>query len=146
MKSHSLQRLLRLRSLLEEVSRVDLEARLQELRRMESIHACVRGEAASLSRRRFAEIAEGRRSDDWREMQVLDVWLAKEKETLETVLSQKAREAENMKSEYLEHRKERRQVESVIAARAHKTSQERGRNDQRQLDDWFGRRIRSREN
>jgi flagellar export protein FliJ len=145
MKNHSLQRLLRLRSLLEEVSRVELEARLQELRRMESTHVSVQKEAASLGRRRFAKIAEGRRSDDWCEMQVLDAWLAKEKETLEAVLYQKAREAEKMKSEYLERRKERGQVESVIETRVHKASLERSRNDQRLLDEWFGRRIQSRE-
>lgn len=112
---------------------------------MESTHVSVQKEAASLGRRRFAKIAEGRRSDDWCEMQVLDAWLAKEKETLEAVLYQKAREAEKMKSEYLERRKERGQVESVIETRVHKASLERSRNDQRLLDEWFGRRIQSRE-
>jgi hypothetical protein len=145
LKNHSLRRLFRLRSLLEEVSRVDLEARLQELTRMESIHASMQESRGAMRQRRFAGIVESR-NDDWREAQVLDAWLAKEKEMLEAALYKNAREAEDFKAEYFERRKERRQVESIIKAGVHEAAVERGRQDQRQLDDWFGQRSRSKQN
>lgn len=99
----------------------------------------------AMRQRRFAGIVESR-NDDWREAQVLDAWLAKEKEMLEAALYKNAREAEDFKAEYFERRKERRQVESIIKAGVHEAAVERGRQDQRQLDDWFGQRSRSKQN
>jgi flagellar biosynthesis chaperone FliJ len=51
-------------------------------------------------------------------------------------------EVERARAEFLEGRRRRMQIESVVHARAAEAVAESGRREQRQLDDWFQSRLR----
>jgi hypothetical protein len=63
-------------------------------------------------------------------------------QAIEAALLKKLQEMECAKAEYLERRKERRQVETVLSARRMLESVERNRREQRTIDDWFGQKMR----
>lgn len=139
---HPLDRLLRLRSLLEDVSRLELEARLQELAQVES--ALVRSQETSRDMRRqsFLGIVQGR-STERLEAKAVGEWVAWGQGALDRARRSKTVEVSAAKSAYLERRKECRQVESVIEAKAAADAIERSRREQREVDDWFGQQSRS---
>lgn len=138
---HPLTRLLRLRSLLEDVSRIELEARLQEQAQIE--HALTHSQefARAMRQRRFAGIAQAR-SAEWQEAEAVGEWVAREEGIFEKASQSKTSEVNAAKAEYLERRKERHQVGSVIEARAAADAIERARREQRELDDWFNQQAR----
>ncbi len=143
MKSkHPLDRLLRLRSLLEDVSRVELESRLQELGQIEDALARLRTTAGTMRRQSFAGVAQAR-SEDRLEAEVIGEWVVWESGAFEKAGQKKTAEVDAAKEIYLERRKERRQVSSVIEAGDAVATMERNRREQRELDDWFGQRNRS---
>jgi flagellar biosynthesis chaperone FliJ len=138
---HPLDRLLRVRSLLADVSRVELESCLQELAQVEYALMHMEETGKVMRRRSFGGII-GAQSEDWLEAQVLGEWLGWEKEIFEKARRQKMTEVDAAKAVYLERRKECRQVESVIDAKASVAAMEYSRREQRELDDWFGQRSR----
>lgn len=137
----SLARILRLRSLLEDVSRTELEVRARELKRIEQ--ACKRSEETgrAMRQRIFSNPAE-RQNGDWLEAQALTEWTAWETSLLEKVRQKKMVELDTARTAYRERRKESGQVRTVMEARMSVASIEQGRREQRELDDWFGLRKR----
>jgi flagellar biosynthesis chaperone FliJ len=135
----ALVRLLRLRSLLEDVSRLELEMCLHELAQIES---------------GMDELAEGKRENrqhsflgfsqsensSWIEAEAcieLAVW---QEQVLAGVREKKEAEVDAAKAAFLERRKETCQVESVVDSRAAQQSIVRSRREQRALDDWFNQK------
>lgn len=108
---HPLSRLLRLRSLLEDVSRVELEARLQELAQIERALARSRDFARAMRQRSFASIGQAW-SADWLEAEAVGEWVASEEKIYEKASRSKTAEVNAAKAAYLERRKERHQVEA----------------------------------
>ncbi|HMD22141.1 MAG TPA: hypothetical protein VKH40_17585 [Alloacidobacterium sp.] len=139
---HPLTRLLRLRSLLEDVSRVELEARLQELAQIERALTRSQDFTRAMRRQSFFGIAQSQ-SADWLEAEAVGEWVASEEKIFEKASQSKTAEVNAAKAAYLERRKERHQVGSVIEARAAADAIERGRREQRELDDWFNQQGRS---
>ena len=139
---HSLHRLLRLRSLLEDVSRVELEAKLQGLNQVESALARSQETARASRQRQFAGIVDDRNADRL-EAQAMSEWVARERGGLEKAHHGRTLEVNVAKAAYLERRKESRQVEGIIEAREAAAGVALDRREQRELDDWFGQRSRS---
>jgi hypothetical protein len=136
---HPLERLLRLRTLLEDVSRVELEAHLQELAQVEGALTCLQETERTMRRQSFASIAEARRAQRL-EAEALSEWAGHERGFLERTREKKAAEVDTAKAAYLERRMESRQAGSVIEAGHAVAEMEQGRREQRELDDWFGQR------
>jgi len=139
---HPLNRLLRLRSLLEDVSRVELEARLQELAQIERALTHSQEFARAMRLRSFAGIAQAR-SAEWLEAEAVAEWAAREEGIFEKASQGKTSEVNAAKTEYLERRKVRHQVGSVAEPSAAEVAIERSRQEQRELDDWFSQQGRS---
>lgn len=140
--STPLTRLLRLRSLLEESSRTDLERcaalaasieRAQqrehhisrESREQALDNICQGGPAADQAEKRTIEWTNTE-SATWREQQLQPLAVAA------------VRRVAERRAEFLERRKERRQVETIIDAEGARRRTEQERRAQRELDDWFG--------
>ncbi|HTZ90402.1 MAG TPA: hypothetical protein VMA71_08675 [Alloacidobacterium sp.] len=140
-QKHPLDRLLRLRSLVADVSRIELEMRLQELAQVERAVTRAQQNGQALRRESFTSMVRDRRGE-WLEAEALRAWVGWEEDLLEKECRRKTAVVEVAKAEYLERRKECRQVESVIEAQAAAAVVEQGRREQRELDDWFGQRIR----
>jgi hypothetical protein len=138
---HPLTRLLRLRSLLEDVSRVELEARLQELAQIERAVVHSQDSARAMRQRSFACVAQHRNADRL-EAEAVGEWVAWEKKIFEKASRSKTAEVDAAKATYLERRKERHQVGSVIEAEAAADAIEQGRREQQELDDWFNQHGR----
>lgn len=137
--AHSLVRILRLRSLLEDVSRVELEARLQQLTRVESALLRLQEIERDTRAQTFSDIAEDLNSD-WIQAGTLTEWMEWERGVYERTLRRKAVAVEAARAEYLERRKECGQVKSVMEVRMSAKAIERSRREQRELDDWFGQK------
>lgn len=139
---YPLRRLLRVRSLLADVSRLELEARLHELAQVEGAIANMGNTRRRMGRINSA-VTSGVLSKEWNETRVVGEWMTLERNILEEVRDHKMVEVDTVKTVYLEQRKECRQIESVIEARVAASATEHSRKEQRQLDDWFGQRRRS---
>lgn len=139
---HPLDRLLRLRVLLEDVSRLELEARLQELTQVEGVLAHIQRAGEAMRRQSFVQFANAE-MEDRQEAQIVSEWLIQEKEIFEKTRHQKRMEVDAAQATYIEHRKECRQVKSVIEAKESIAAIEGSRKEQRELDDWFSKRNRS---
>jgi len=145
-----LKRLLRIRSLLEEASRADLERRVIEsarveaaVRRQEDAVRRLRGEGlAPLLASGGSNVAPSRAET---EGQSRNRYLAEKelrasqpvRERLEWMAKQEARRMLASREEFLARRKERRQVELLLQAENQRRRVEEARRDQRTLDDWF---------
>jgi hypothetical protein len=132
---HPLDRILRLRSLLEEISRMELEMRLQEMARLENGLETIERNRRSMRQMRHKSLVQGEAS--WLDAQVMGEWLAVESFALESMREQKQTAADAAKATYLERRKEHGQIESVIEASASVVAMVRNRREQQELDDWF---------
>jgi len=139
---HPLQRILRLRALLEEISLIDLEARLQEVSRIETGLGNVLRERKQMRQLLHREILE--KGEDWQETQIVDEWLAHEYLMLAPLRKKKQTEADVARDIYLERRKEHQQIGTVIEAGISAAGIARSRREQLELDDWFGQRKRER--
>lgn len=137
-----LERLLKLRALVEESSKLELERRAALAARIDRAQERERSsmresraevvktvvnpcEAAEQSRQRTLEWSNVE-SAAWRERQ------------LHPLAQATARKVEEARAEFFERRKERRQLESVLEAQRVRERVERDRRIQRDLDDWFG--------
>jgi flagellar export protein FliJ len=138
----SLDRLLRLRSLLEGVSRVELEARVQELARIERAIEHLRESGRAMRQLTFSGIAQSRDAQRL-EAEAMGEWVAQERGTFERARQDKGKEVDTAKAEYLERRKESRQVGILMESKAAAGAMERSRREQREMDDWFAQRMRA---
>jgi flagellar export protein FliJ len=134
-------RLLRLRSLLEDVSRLELEVRLQELAQIETGVAHLE-EDKKINRRRSFEGFGHAENASWVEAEALVEIATWQQEMLAGMHQKKTAEVEAAKAIFLERRKESRQAESVVEARATERAIQRNRREQRSLDDWFNQRSK----
>lgn len=133
---HPLRRILRLRSLLEEMSRLNLELRLRELAQLESNFLHVKQERKNTVQSRYELIKQ--ENSSWQEASLLEAWLEKEAHLLDSVRNQKLLAVDAAKVEYRERRKEYRQIENVIEVKTAVQAIESSRREQQELDDWFG--------
>jgi hypothetical protein len=139
---NSLARLLRVRHLLEESSRMELERRAALAARVEELREGERAKIRAGRERALASICgsgpeEDRlreRSMEWRSAEDA----ARREQQLEPVSQAAARRVAEGREEFLERRKERRQVERVLEAEQERLREEQERRTQRGLDDWFG--------
>lgn len=141
---NTLKRVLRLRSIFEEISRTELAAEAQRARQLES---AVDQKHLAIARHR-RESFEGLGQAD------TDSWVLAEqaREVAEWQVQQIAPLAEQQslrvaaaRDVFMERRNERRQVETVIENRQAEIERMQGRREQQELDEWFamcGRRDR----
>ena len=141
MKKHPLDRLLRLRALLEDIGRMELEMRLQELGQIERALTQRIADRKTLREQSFVGFAHADNAI-WTEAEVMHEWSESEQGILARAHQKKLVEVGSAEESYLEHRKERRQVERVIEDHAATATTEQNRRRQRELDDWFAQRSR----
>jgi hypothetical protein len=138
----SLARLLRVRHLLEESSRMELERRAALASRVEEGRKAERARIRAGRERALASICgDGPKEEQLRERSM--EWrsaedAARRERQLEPVARAAARRVEEGREEFLERRKERLQVEKVLEEEQKRLREERDRRAQRDLDDWFG--------
>lgn len=139
-----LKRILRLRSLLEDSSRNELEKRMRVFRTLDDLKRAEL-EAAARERQNAAErlLAEEQNGlQIWRQAHVVGR-LAEQRATKLTPTVNAAEErVAASRGEYLERRKERRQVETILEAKSEVARQQADRREQARLDDWFAMRPR----
>jgi hypothetical protein len=137
MWKRSLEGVLRIRVLLEDLARAELETRTQAVRRLES--AADRESAGALDSRNHAvrRLMDDRDRDAWlvdlADAEILD-WKSR---GLRAQAETQKPAAAVARDALLDRRRERRQVESLLAASERAEEQERLRREQRQADDWF---------
>jgi hypothetical protein len=134
-----LGRLFRLRSLLEDVSRLELEMRLQELAQVEAglDHLA---ENRKQSRDRSFEGFARAENAVWTEAEALGELTAWQQNVLGGLHEKRTTAVSAAKVEFLERRKESRQVENVLKDRSAEKAIAHTRREQRVLDDWFNQR------
>lgn len=142
--SASLTRLLRLRSLVEESVRMELERRAAFAARVE-----VAQQRERQSIRNSREIAleaicadspaeqARQRSTEWTNAEAA-AWRERRLAPLAEAASRRVEEG---REEFFERRKERRQVESVLDAEKARLRAETERRAQRELDEWFAMKL-----
>jgi hypothetical protein len=146
--SGSLARVLRLRALFENVSRVEVERRSRSLARVEGAIERERDQMQE-NRRVWVESLSGAAEEDKRETAAgpaqgkravaeADQSLTLSRiDRLEPLRAREAQQLEQARELWKLRHKERRQVEVVMEARAREAKIEEERRVQRSLDDWF---------
>ena len=146
--SSSLQRVLRIRAMQEELARSELEAEAAHLRGIERRAAEATGDALASRERWFAAVERGTAVDEAE----AELARAAEESVWELAVWRRGRaegrrpaqqaEVERARAEYFDGRRERMQVESLVeAAKSLERSLEE-RAEQRRLDDWYQSRPR----
>jgi flagellar biosynthesis chaperone FliJ len=134
-----LQRLLRIRELREEQSRVELEAAVGQRNRVGEEFM----EAKSRETQGRSAFVAGISEDDriGRAAGMIEMEQArKERPRIATRLEAANAEVERQRDEFLAHRTARRQVETLVSAKQATLRAEAARRAQQTLDDWYGRR------
>lgn len=139
-----LQRILRLRSLLESSSRSELEKRLRTYHMLDDLR---RAEAAAAAgeRRHAVEsllLAENSTLHAWRQADVVGGLAEQRAARLAPTVKAAEDRMTISRGEYLERRKERRQVETILEEKVEAERQQAERREQARLDDWFAMRSR----
>lgn len=137
-----LERLLKLRALVEETSRMELEQRAALAARVgraqERERKTIRESRAEVVKTVSidSEVEEQveQRTIEWSNAESA-AWRERQ---LEPLAKAAARRVEEGRAEFFEKRKERRQVESVVEVQRERLRVEQDRRTQRNLDDWFG--------
>ena len=137
----SLSRVLRVRALQEELARMELETETARLREFEEIAAQAACEARS-SRERWFVMVEGERGgQEASSLRIAedDAWSMAVGRRAQAEARRPAQEArvERARAEFLAGRRDRKQVESLLAAAADIERLQRDRREQRRVDDWF---------
>jgi hypothetical protein len=145
----ALARLLRLRLLLEESSRMELERRAALSARIDRAQGFEKQAIHASREHALKKICEDgpavdqalQRTTDWSNAESA-AW---RRQQLQPLAAATARSVAEGREEFLERHKERRQVESVLDAERARLQVEQERRAQRDLDDWFGiKQIRER--
>jgi flagellar export protein FliJ len=134
-----LPRLLRLRELEEEQSRVDLEAAVGQRNKVQQEKLVTRARL-QMGRQSFAAgVAEGNAAS--RTGAVLQVEQARgQEQPLKLRMAAAEAELAQQFAEFLTRRTDRRQVEALVEQQRSRAALETGRRAQQMLDDWYGRR------
>ncbi len=141
-----LRRLLRIRELVEDVARVQLEKKAAEMRALTLAAEQQQEMARSTLTLALEELSDGRRpgTESWC-LQIADAALARSREARLEALADAAKPGiEQAGAELLERRVERRQVEILHEAERQAEEQRQIRQDQSRTDDWFQSRPASR--
>ncbi|HEX4065880.1 MAG TPA: hypothetical protein VHZ09_07630 [Acidobacteriaceae bacterium] len=154
MRKRNLKQVLRVRGLMEDLARAELETRAGLVRQLGEAAARQRGGALTMRREGWEELAKGEpgQHDSGRE----SAWLLglAEAEILEGKSKRLRLRAaaekpavDTARETMLERRRERQQIETLVKTAKRAEEQERVRREQQQVDDWFqgrgrGRRVR----
>jgi flagellar export protein FliJ len=134
-----LQRLLRIRELQEEQSRVELEAAVGHRNRVADELVETKSRQAQGRSAFVAGISDRDRTG--RAAGMIEMEQArKEQPRIATRLEAANAKVERQRNEFLEHRTARRQVETLVSAEQAALREEAARRAQQTLDDWYGRR------
>jgi hypothetical protein len=140
--ANPLLRLLRLRSLLEDASRMEVERRAALAARIDSAQKrereCLRSSREQALRNICEDISAPEqarhRTAEWMSAESA-AWREQQLQPLAQAAQRRVAEA---RENFFEHRKERQQVESVLETQRARLRVEQERRIQRELDDWFG--------
>lgn len=148
--SASLNRLLKIRRLVEESSRMELEQRValatriehaQERERAAAHHSREEATKAVLDEGVSAQERANRRNMEWANAEAATA----RRQPLRAMAEGARLRVMDARSAFLERRTERRQVESVLNAEQARWRTDQERRIQRDLDDWFGsKQVRQR--
>ena len=140
--NRSLQRVLKVRTLFEQVSRAGVEKQAGWLARVEAaVDVEGRIEQASYNGWRRSLLTDGTENGHERAMARISGEMARSKRAkLEPVRERAAQQMDMARELWLTTRRERRQVEAVLEAQAKDERLEDDRRRQRDLDDWFNLR------
>jgi flagellar export protein FliJ len=137
--SQSLNRLLRLRKMTEELRESELSREAQKLASIENAIDASAGESRLCREEAFRAIAETR-GEDWllaTGAQELAEWRIR---TLSIESDMQRLCVEESRARFLECRIEKRQVEKLLEAEDRVKQMQKARRDQAALDDWFKER------
>jgi hypothetical protein len=146
---HKLDRVLRIRELLEELAHFDLERKTTEARALEAGAEQQRRLALALREEAFEAL--GLRAADVTQpwlMSIADADIhAWKRDKLAGQAEARKPAMEAARAEFLARRLDRRQVEMLVAGDVKAEEKERVRREQKQVDDWFqsGRGARRRQ-
>jgi hypothetical protein len=137
-----LARLLKLRRLLEESSRMELERRAALAARIDRAQEHERQTVCESREQALAKICEDGAATEQAQRRTAEWMNADSATRREQQLASLARITEGRvaeaRAELFERRKDRRQVESVLDTEQARVQREHERRTQRELDDWFG--------
>lgn len=142
----NLEGVLRIRGLLEDWARAEMERRMHAVRQLENGADERRGGALAIRGDAVERLRAGESGELW-QMDLADAEILEWKSERLRVLAEAEKPAAQAAREaMLERRRERRQAETLVDAAARAEEQERLRREQQQVDDWFqgGRRARER--
>jgi len=134
-----LQRLLRIRELREEQSRVELEAAVGQRNRVAQELVEAKSRQAQGRSAFVAGISDRDRTGRAAGMIQMEQ-ARKEQPHIATRLEAANAEVERQRDEFLAHRTARRQVETLVNAEQASLQEEAARRAQQTLDDWYSRR------
>jgi hypothetical protein len=138
--SRALRKLLRIRNLEEEQSRIALEAAIADLRRLEEAQSATAERDRRGRRLVDSSVQTGELSD---RLAGLEEQHAADR--FQIGLAPRVLDAEqdvaNLREEYLERRVERRQAETLVKESEAREALEADKRSQQGLDDWFGNRM-----
>ena len=138
--SRALLRLLRIRHLEEEQSRLALEAGLGALHRLERAQAAAAAQDRNGRRLLQAGIRAGAPEDRWAAIEE-----SRSAERMAGALAPHvaaaSRQAAVLRAEFLEKRVQRRQAETLVEEARTRERQQAERRSQQGLDDWFRNRM-----
>jgi hypothetical protein len=137
----SLDRLLRIRTLLEESSRMELERRASFAARIDQAQQRERDTMRASGEQAMKTICEDtptieqaqQRTVEWSTAEAA-AWREHQLQPLARATAHRVAEG---REDFLERRKERLQIESILDAARTRLSNEQDRRAQRDLDDWF---------
>ena len=138
--ANPLLRLLRLRSLLEDASRMDVERRVALAARIDGAQErerkTIRGSREQVLRKISEDAHEQaqHRTAEWMNVESA-IWREQQLQQLAQAAQRRVVES---REEFLERRKERQQVQSVLEQQRERLRVEQERRVQREIDDWFG--------
>jgi len=136
-----LNRVLRVRTILEDVSRLDYERKNADLSHLK--HAAA--EQRQLERITRADVlrmlAEGESAESWL-LKIADAEIMRWKEErIEALAESRAAEVGEAREELQARRIEKRQLEALLSATARAEQREQARREQNRTDDWFQSRL-----
>ena len=133
----ALDRLLRIRALLEERAQLELAKRTGEMLRIEKGAERLQRLAVAIRVDACAALSRGEATDRWL-TDIADAEILGWNSGRLNALARARRPAvEEARHELMARRLERRQVESLLASAAEAEKEEQGRRDQKRLDEWF---------
>ena len=142
----SLDRLLRIRALLEELSQLELAKRTGEMLRIEKSAERLQRLAVAIRVDACTELTSGEATDRWLTDIADGEILGWNSGRLRALARARQPAVEEARQEMMARRLERRQVECLLASAAEAEKEEQGRRDQKRLDEWFQNRSAERKN